>query len=166
MYWVKLLVGSLLGLLRFLFCRVLLVRLVPLDPMKQPTINNTLQIPGIYKRRVGRPRLGLVSENCKWIYKKQFHENYDEHNPEHVQKLIKEAKDRKFWPIGIKYVIASPTPVRARGLYYRTNQLKWVAFSRKSHIHSAFITHRMHLGVALRLGQDAWLAAMLPFAVR
>ena len=72
------------------------IRADPLDPMKQPTINNTLQIPGIYKRRVGRPRLGWVSENCKWIYKKQFHENYDEHNPDHVQKLIKEAKDRKF----------------------------------------------------------------------
>ena len=72
------------------------IRADPLDPMKQPTINNTLQIPGIYKRRVGRPRLGWVSENCKWIYKKQFHENYDEHNPEHVQKLLKEAKDRNF----------------------------------------------------------------------
>ena len=28
--------------------------------------------------------------------KKQFHENYDENNPVHVQKLLKEAKDRKF----------------------------------------------------------------------
>ena len=72
------------------------IRADPLDPMKQRTINNDLQIPGIYKRRVGRPRLSWVSENCKWIYKKQFQEDYDQNNPEHVQKLTKEAKDRKF----------------------------------------------------------------------
>ena len=55
------------------------------------------------KRRVGKPRLSWVSENCKWIYKKQFHEDYDQNtsNPEHVQKLTKEAKNSKFRPICI-----------------------------------------------------------------
>ena len=37
----------------------------PLDPMKQPTINDHLQIPNQFTDRVGRPRLNWVRENCK-----------------------------------------------------------------------------------------------------
>jgi len=72
------------------------IRADPLDPMRQPTINNDLQVPGVFKKRVGRPRLNWVYENCKWVYKKQFNEDYDCNNPEHIEKLRNEALERKF----------------------------------------------------------------------
>ena len=72
------------------------IRADPLDPMRQPTINNDLQVPGIFKKRVGRPRLNWVYENCKWVFKKQFNEDYDCNDPEHIERLKNEAKERKF----------------------------------------------------------------------
>ena len=72
------------------------IRADPLDPMGQPTINNEFQVPGAFKKRVGKPRLNWVYEDCKWVYKKQFNEEYDSTNPEHVQRLKSEALERKF----------------------------------------------------------------------
>ena len=42
-----------------------------LDPMKMVTIDDNLQMPGAYSKRVGRPRYGWVKENCRWIYEKE-----------------------------------------------------------------------------------------------
>ena len=38
------------------------------DPMRMPTINDRLETPGVHWKRVGRPRLGWVKENCKWTF--------------------------------------------------------------------------------------------------
>ena len=50
------------------------------DPMKMVTIDNNLQMPGVYAKRVGRPRYGWVKKNCRWIYEKNKNEPYDPKN--------------------------------------------------------------------------------------
>ena len=37
------------------------------NPLRTPTIDGNLDSPGVYTRRVGRPRYGWVKENCRWI---------------------------------------------------------------------------------------------------
>lgn len=41
------------------------------DPMKMVTIDNNLQMPGVYTKRVGRPRYGWIKENSRWLYEKK-----------------------------------------------------------------------------------------------
>ena len=53
------------------------------DPMKTVTIDQNLQMPGVYVKRVGRPRYGWVKENCRWIYEREKLEEYDPKNQEH-----------------------------------------------------------------------------------
>ena len=50
------------------------------DPMRTVTIDQNLQMSGVYVKRVGRPRYGWVKENCRWIYEKETHETYDPKN--------------------------------------------------------------------------------------
>ena len=50
------------------------------DPMRMATINDRLETPGVFRKRVGRPRLGLVSENCKWIHEKTLLSEWDPEN--------------------------------------------------------------------------------------
>ena len=73
-----------------------IIRADPLDPMRRPTITNDLQVPGNFKKRVGRPRFNWVLENCKWIHKKIYDEEFDIDCPDHVNKLRKSAIDRNF----------------------------------------------------------------------
>ena len=40
------------------------------DPMRAVTMDENLQMPGVHIKRVGRPHLCWVKENCRWIYEK------------------------------------------------------------------------------------------------
>ena len=51
-----------------------LIRADPLDLMRQPTMNNTLPVPGIFEKRAGRPRLNWVEDSCKWAQNKQLNQ--------------------------------------------------------------------------------------------
>ena len=66
------------------------------DHMKMVTIDSKMQMPGVYTKRVGRPRYGWVKENCRWIYGKNKNETYDPKNQEHDDFIKKLAIDRKF----------------------------------------------------------------------
>ena len=66
------------------------------DPMRTVTIDQNLQMPGVYVKRVGRPRYGWVNENCRWIYEKEKHEAYDPKNQEHDVFVKNLAIARKF----------------------------------------------------------------------
>ena len=66
------------------------------DPMKSVTIDRNLQMPGVYTKRVGRPRYGWVKENCRWIYEKNKVETYDPKNQEHDNYVRDLALARKF----------------------------------------------------------------------
>ena len=67
------------------------------DPMRMPTINDRLETPGVYWKRVGRPRLGWVKENCKWTAEHTFHKPWDGEDEDNcVNELIAQALDRKF----------------------------------------------------------------------
>ena len=66
------------------------------DPMRMITIDDDLQMPGAYFKRVGRPRYGWVKENCRWIYEKEMHETYDPKNQAHDDKVKELAIARKF----------------------------------------------------------------------
>ena len=67
-----------------------------LDPMRMVTIDDNLQMPGAYQKRVGRPRYGWVKENCRWIYEKEKLETYDPKNQEHDNFVKGLALARKF----------------------------------------------------------------------
>ena len=41
------------------------------DSMRQMTLNESMEIPGVFYKRVGRPRQPWIAANCKWIYAKQ-----------------------------------------------------------------------------------------------
>ena len=47
------------------------------DPMRMLTINDRLETPGVHWKRVGRPRLGWVKENCKWTFGHTLHKAWD-----------------------------------------------------------------------------------------
>ena len=67
-----------------------------LDPMRMVTIDDNLQMPGVYQKRVGRPRYGWVKENCRWIYEREKMETYDPKNQEHDNFVKGLAVARKF----------------------------------------------------------------------
>ena len=64
--------------------------------MRMVTIDNNLQMPGVYTKRVGRPRYGWVKENCRWLYEKNKNESYDPKNQEHDDYVKQLGIDRKF----------------------------------------------------------------------
>ena len=67
------------------------------DPMRMPTINDRLETPGVHWKRVGRPRLGWVKENCKWTFEHSLHKARDSAEEDNcVDELIEQAMDRKF----------------------------------------------------------------------
>ena len=67
------------------------------DPMRMPTINDKLETPGVYWKRVGRPRLGWVKENCKWTYAHTLEQIWDSEDEDAcINKLIDQAMQRKF----------------------------------------------------------------------
>ena len=66
------------------------------DPMKMITIGSNLQMPGVYFKRVGRPRYGWVKANCRWIYEKNKNEPYDPKNQAHDDFVREQAIARKF----------------------------------------------------------------------
>ena len=66
------------------------------DPMRTATIDRNLQMPGVYIKRVGRPRYGWVKENCRWIYEKHKMETYDPKDQAHDDFVKQLAIDRKF----------------------------------------------------------------------
>ena len=66
------------------------------DPMKMVTINDDLQMPGVFVKRVGRPRYGWVKENCRWIYEKEKQETYDPKDQSHDDFVKNLAVARKF----------------------------------------------------------------------
>ena len=67
------------------------------DPMRLPTINDKLETPGVHTKRVGRPRLGWVKENCKWTAANTLHIPWDSDNDEaSAATLITHAMERKF----------------------------------------------------------------------
>ena len=67
------------------------------DPMKMPTIDAKLNTPGVWRKRVGRPRLGWVHENCKWIFENTLMRLWDEADEEScIEQVIEGAITRKF----------------------------------------------------------------------
>ena len=52
--------------------------------------------PSGHVQRVGRPRFGWVKANCRWIYEKETHDNYDPKNQAHHDLVKALALDRKF----------------------------------------------------------------------
>ena len=67
------------------------------DPMKMPTIDAKLNTPGVWRKRVGRPRLGWVHENCKWTFENTLMRIWDEADEEScVEQVIEGAIARKF----------------------------------------------------------------------
>ena len=66
------------------------------NPMKTSTIDSHLQMPGVFTKRVGRPRYCWVKENCRWIYEKHKKEPYDPKNQAHDDYVKQLAMDRKF----------------------------------------------------------------------
>ena len=67
------------------------------DPMRTPTINDRLETPGVHWKRVGRPRLGWVKENCKWTSEHTLHTPWNSDDEENcVTELIAQAVARKF----------------------------------------------------------------------
>ena len=66
------------------------------DPMKTVTMDENLQMPGVHIKRVGRPRYSWVKENCRWIYEKETHEEYDPKNQAHDELVKNLATARKF----------------------------------------------------------------------
>ena len=53
------------------------------DPMKTITLDSNIQMPGVYFKRVGRPRYGWVKENCRWVFESHRTESYDPKNQAH-----------------------------------------------------------------------------------
>ena len=72
------------------------------DPMRTVTIERNLQMPGVFTKRVGRPRYGWVKENCRWIYEKENSEAYDPKNQEHDDFVKSLAIERKFQRMDIQ----------------------------------------------------------------
>ena len=67
------------------------------DPMRMPTINDRLETPGVYWKRVGRPRLGWVKEKCKWTSEHILHKPWDSDDEDNcINELIGQAMARKF----------------------------------------------------------------------
>ena len=67
------------------------------DPMRMPTINDKLETPGVHWKRVGRPRLGFVKENCKWTYENTLAKAWNSEDEDScISHLIEQAKERKF----------------------------------------------------------------------
>ena len=67
------------------------------DPMKMPTIDARLNTPGVHWKRVGRPRLGWVTENCKWTYENTLLREWDSEDEDKcIDYLIEQAEERKF----------------------------------------------------------------------
>ena len=53
------------------------------DPVRQMTIDSNLHLPGVFSRRVGRPRVGWVKGNARWLHEKENPDgNYDHENDE------------------------------------------------------------------------------------
>jgi hypothetical protein len=66
------------------------------DPMKQMTMTENLEIPGVHLKRVGRPRITWIHANSKWIYEKAHPDDiYDPDKAEHKDWL--KAKCEAGW---------------------------------------------------------------------
>ena len=64
--------------------------------MRMARITDRLKTPGVFKKRVGRPRLGWVTDNCKWIYEKTLLKEWDPENGDAcIDDIIKGAMERK-----------------------------------------------------------------------
>ena len=67
------------------------------DPMRLPTITDNLETPGVYTKRVGRPRLAWVKENCKWTAANTLHIPWDSDDENgSAAAIIEQAIARKF----------------------------------------------------------------------
>ena len=65
--------------------------------MNQMTIDSSLHMPGVFTRRVGRPRTGYVREKAKWYFEKEkLGEEYDHDNEEHCPWVKNKAIAGKF----------------------------------------------------------------------
>ena len=70
-----------------------------LDPMRLPTINSRLETPGVFWKRIGKPRLHWVKENCKWVYKNVLEKDWPtEKNlePVAIEEIVKAAMEDVF----------------------------------------------------------------------
>ena len=66
------------------------IRADELDPMRLPT-------PGVVLRRMGKPRLHWVRENCKWVYKDVLGKDWSvEHEEQCIIDIVEAAMDRQF----------------------------------------------------------------------
>ena len=84
-------------ILRRLSNSVTIIRADASDPMRMPTINDKLETPGVHWKRVGRPRLGWVKENCNWTFEHILAKVWDSEDEDNrVNQLIEQAKERKF----------------------------------------------------------------------
>ena len=72
------------------------IRAASADAMRQLTITDDLKNLGVSIRRAGRPRMSETSEKCKSVYKKQFNEEGNTDDADHIQWLKNEAYSRKF----------------------------------------------------------------------
>ena len=73
------------------------IRADRLDPMRQPAIDSKLNTPGVVIKRIGKPRMHWVKENCRWIYKSVFDREWDPTNDDEcIQTIIEGALGRKF----------------------------------------------------------------------
>ncbi len=67
------------------------------DPMGMPTINERLATPGVHWKRVGRPRLGWVRENCIWTHENTLSKEWKAEDEDGcISHIIEQAKERKF----------------------------------------------------------------------
>ena len=67
------------------------------DPMRQMTINDNLQVPGVYTRRVGRPRVDSIVDNSKWVFEEEHPtDNYDHTSEDHRNWVAQQTRERIF----------------------------------------------------------------------
>ena len=55
-----------------------IIRSERFDLVRQPALDNDMKQPHQLNRRVGKPRMGWISENCKYVYSKYLQQDYDE----------------------------------------------------------------------------------------
>ena len=67
------------------------IRADKFDLMKQPALDENFEQPHQLKRRRGQPRMGWIKENCKYALKRHHNIEYDDKNPDHIEKLKKLA---------------------------------------------------------------------------
>ena len=67
------------------------------DPMRQMTLKENMEIPGVITRRVGRPRQPWVVANCQWMYEQEHTgQEYSREDHAHNEWVKKFALERTF----------------------------------------------------------------------